>query len=280
MDLDRLKIMVLQALFLNDILSELLVLKGGTALTFLDALGRRSIDVDFSLFEISKQYSSGELNDLFQKALKDHFINQGLYIFYYDFEEKGKEHGGFQIRFKFLPYEQYQVLILEKNGDKKCHQGFKDLMGFDHVIIQVSKNEFCKPHVRHTLDDVTVINIYTPEMIVFEKLRALCQQMDEYMPRVCKTARSRDLFDIYILNEKYQIIDDELDESKLEILKNIFEIKKVDIRLLSMLEKYRDYHREDFKSLESTIFNTKKLGKYDFYFDYVIRISNIILSKI
>ncbi len=75
-------------------------------------------------------------------------------------------------------------------------------------------------------------------MIVFEKLRAICQQMEEYLQSInanTKTSseRARDFFDIYnILN----ILGIEVGkEDSLEILTNIFGVKKVQIGLLGKI---------------------------------------------
>ena len=105
-------------------------------------------------------------------------------------------------------------------------------------------------------------------MIVFEKLRAICQQMPEYTPNTTKTARARDFFDIYAVIEHFKIDFTLLDN--LSLLKNIFEAKKVNLSLIGQINQYREYHRPDFASVEATAKPSVKLKTFDYYFDYVV----------
>ena len=47
------------------------------------------------------------------------------------------------------------------------------------ITIDISKFEFCDSKKEYDLEGYTIY-VYTPEMIVFEKIRAICQQMVEY----------------------------------------------------------------------------------------------------
>ena len=241
--------MILQALFLDDNLSQLMVLKGGTALYLHNAIGRRSIDIDFSLCQIPVGVTIDNLQDRFFKAL-DSFLNEkGHKLFYFTFREKPRMAlvQGYEIICKFLPYKDFAILKGQKNGEKAMHQGFKDMTGLDKgVIIQCSKNEYCDICGETKIQDGVLIKIYTPEMILIEKLRALCQQMPEYPIRGKKTARARDFFDIYVLDSHYRLAErSRLDPESFNFLvRNIFGVKKVDITLLSRLKNYKSYHEE------------------------------------
>jgi hypothetical protein len=109
-------------------------------------------------------------------------------------------------------------------------------------------------------------------MIVFEKLRAICQQMPEYAKIVkspSSSARARDFFDIYTVLENFEI-----DFTKTEnrnLLKYIFQAKRVPLELISKIKLYREYHREDFVSVRNTVKQIDELKDFDFYFDYVCK---------
>jgi hypothetical protein len=108
-------------------------------------------------------------------------------------------------------------------------------------------------------------------MIVFEKVRAVCQQMPEYraiIKTLIPSPRSRDFFDIYMLLNKFPV--DICDENNVKILKAIFEIKKVPFELLKKINEHREYHRADFDSLQATVRPSLKLEEFDYYFDYVV----------
>ena len=110
------------------------------------------------------------------------------------------------------------------------------------------------------------IFVYSPEMIVFEKLRSVCQQMTEYQYRkTTATARARDFFDIYTVLSNYMDINITSDEN-LILIKNVFSAKEVSLELLKHVKDYKDFHAPDFSSLKDTIKPDVALKDYDFYF--------------
>ena len=58
--------------------------------------------------------------------------------------------------------------------------------------IQISRFEFCAGKQERFLDDYTIF-VYSPAMIVAEKIRALCQQMPEYSLRRNPAPRAREI---------------------------------------------------------------------------------------
>jgi hypothetical protein len=118
-------------------------------------------------------------------------------------------------------------------------------------------------------------------MIVFEKLRAICQQMPEYRHIIGKShgdARARDFFDIYTVVEHFEI--DLTSVKNLELLTAIFDAKKVPLYLLNTISEYREFHRPDFYAVQSTIKPHIKLKDFDFYFDYVFDKSQRLLKSL
>jgi hypothetical protein len=91
-----------------------------------------------------------------------------------------------------------------------------------------------------------------------------------------QSARARDFFDIYTTIEFFKI--DLTKGENLELLKNIFVAKKVPLALLAKIPVYREYHRQDFASVESTVTPRTKLEDFDFYFDYVVGKSQLLLK--
>jgi hypothetical protein len=135
--------------------------------------------------------------------------------------------------------------------------------------VQISKYEYCEGKVERELDDFKIY-VYTPEMIVIEKLRAICQQMNEYPRRRYSTARARDFYDIHstISEAKINIST----QNNLELVRNIFEAKAVPLSLMGKIGEYREFHRQDWPSVELTA--ARGLNSFDFYFDFVVEQAN------
>jgi hypothetical protein len=181
--------------------------------------------------------------------------------------------GGYRVEFKIIESEKYeqfsanlrdlQVRAVEVNLPLSTKKVFK---------IDISKYEYCIPKQSYELDDYTIY-AYTPEMIVIEKLRAICQQMPEYAETVkspSRSARARDFFDIYMIVEHFKIYL--TTAQNIEIINNIFNAKKVPIALIGKIAEYREYHRPDFTSVQTTVRADTDLKDFDFYFDYVLEI--------
>jgi len=278
LDLDKLeqiKRIAIIALFSDDDLMDSLVLKGGNALDIIYGIAQRSsLDLDFS---IDKDFNKSEISliqDKFQKVLKETFKAKGYEAFDIHFIEV-PDHinstapdfwGGYLIIFKIIESAKYESLRLNLHALRV--NALEVGLNHERVFkISISKFEYCVPKKAVDLDDYTIY-VYTPEMIVFEKLRAICQQMPEYTPNSTKTARARDFFDIYAVMEHFEIDFTLLDN--VSLLKNIFEAKKVALSLIGEINRYREYHRPDYISVEATVKPSIKLKTFDFYFDYVI----------
>jgi hypothetical protein len=110
-------------------------------------------------------------------------------------------------------------------------------------------------------------------MILFEKLRAICQQLPEYSREVnspSRRARARDFFDIYAIDQVFQIEWDS--PENIELLTNIFQAKRVPLRFLGLVAASREYHRSDFDAVVATVTDRSQLQSYDFYFDHVCKL--------
>jgi hypothetical protein len=111
-------------------------------------------------------------------------------------------------------------------------------------------------------------------MIVIEKLRAICQQMSEYPQRRYSTARARDFYDIYSTVNAAHI--DLSTAENLELVRHIFAAKSVPLFLLAKIEDYREFHRQDWASVELTA--AGKLEDFDSYVDFVLKHVQLLKS--
>ena len=108
MDYKEIRKLAIQSLYLNDDLSDILVLKGGNALSILELTRRGSYDLDFSLFECT--LDDEQLEDRFRTAIHNHFEENDFKIIKFIFTKKPKKEiapmtfmwGGYAIEFKFI----------------------------------------------------------------------------------------------------------------------------------------------------------------------------------
>ena len=281
MDVDRIeqiKRLAVGAMFSDDELMEMLVLKGGNALDIVYGVApRASLDLDFSIPTEFEPNDIGTIESKMKRALTRLFHENGYTVFDMKFGERPEDTdprippfwGGYRLEFKIIETTQFEELSDDQQalrvnavdvgpGSQKTYR------------IEISKWEYCKPKRRTEIEDYTVY-VYTPEMIVMEKLRAICQQMPEYsefIGKSYKTARARDFFDIYTTIEHFAI--DLTATENLQLLRDVFLAKYVPVDLITKIKNYREYHRSDFAVVESTVKRHVKLKNFEFYFDYVV----------
>ena len=279
--LDKIKRLAIVSMFSDDELMERLVLKGGNALDIVHRVAdRASLDLDFSIEGDFKPSELGPLKEKITGRLTETFANEDLYVFDVSFAEKPTQvsadmadfWGGYQIEFKVIPRESIYELdgsqeLMRKRAietNPRHHKKFR---------IEISKFEFCSHKEEADLDGYTIY-VYSPIMIVIEKLRAICQQMKEYDQTVhspSRAARARDFFDIYTVLQACDV--DLTSETSTQLLESIFEAKRVPLAFLANLGEYREYHRPDFDAVKDTVKPEVELQDFDFYFDYVLEIA-------
>ena len=272
------KKLAILALFSDEILTEQLVLKGGNLVDIVYNVAQRSsIDLDFSL---EREFQGGQLEEIrssmessLQRGLEPH----GYRVFDVKLEER-PEHvtpdmadiwGGYRAEFKVIDRVRYESL----RDDIRALRRYAAVVGprqSKKITVDFSKFEYCEQKIERNLGGRTVY-VYSPVMLVAEKLRAICQQLPEYAEVVnnpTRSARARDFFDIHTLCEAFPI-DLSTDEN-LALLKRIFEAKRVPVEFLRKITEFREYHRSDFESLGDTVKPGHVLKSFDFYFDYVV----------
>ena len=139
--------------------------------------------------------------------------------------------------------------------------------------IDISKHEYTAGKREFELDGFSIF-VYTLEMIVCEKLRAICQQMPEYGPVVKRgragSPRARDFIDIHTLMTARQI--DLTTKENRELLAQVFAAKRVRLSLLGEIGKYREFHRTNYNAVAATVKAGVILREFDFYVDFVLNL--------
>ncbi|MFZ0321761.1 MAG: nucleotidyl transferase AbiEii/AbiGii toxin family protein [Candidatus Sulfotelmatobacter sp.] len=271
-DLADIRRLVIVAMFSDDELFGKLVLKGGNAISLVYRYGTRgSLDVDFSI--------EGDFDDTddaarrITRALTDRFDAAGFVVFDCTFgprpsapDTDNPKWGGYRIKFKLIERGKHNQL----DGNLETIRRNATVIGPSQqrtFTIDISKWEFCGEKTEAHLDEFAIY-VYTPQMLAIEKIRAICQQMPEYILRVPKTGRARDFYDIQVIIEESET--DLADPKNMELAKHIFAAKDVPLGLMGLIGKYRDFHRQDWPSVEATV--GQELKPFDSYFDFVLGI--------
>lgn len=276
MQLDEIKKLVIIAMFSDDELMEHLVLKGGNALDIIHQISSRaSLDIDFSM---ETDFPGGKklLHARAERALRDTFRAVGYEAFDIKIEDRPPTvtndmadfWGGYMIEFKLIGKAEYEQMSSDIAGLRRraIHLGQGS-----RFLIDISKFEYTYGKEAKDLDGYRIF-VYSAEMIVCEKLRAICQQMPEYGAVVKRqrpgTPRARDFLDIYILTTERNI--DIASAKNAVLLTETFRAKRVELSLLGAVENYREFHRTDFPAVQATVKPGILLKSFDFYFDHVL----------
>jgi predicted nucleotidyltransferase component of viral defense system len=272
MDLLEIRRLTIISLFADDRLMNQIVLKGGNALNLVYELSSRtSVDLDFS---IDQDFE--DIADVAQRifnSLKDRFDSAGYVVFDERLEPKPRLDspdefpwwGGYQLSFKLIEREKHR----EAKGNIKVMRKRAVPVTVDSkrtFTVDLSKFEYVSGKVAIEFDNYKIF-VYSPTMIVVEKLRAICQQMPEYPPKGHPKPRARDFYDIHAIMTRVKINLDSDENSRL--VQSIFAAKRVPIRLLSLISREREFHRPDWPAVISSV--DGKLEEFDFYFDFTLK---------
>lgn len=276
MVLDKIKMLTIKALMHDERLMYGLVLKGGNALQLVYHItDRASMDIDFSIEGDFSELDYQRINSTLEALLNDEFQKEGFVAFDIVFKEKPKsskvpEWKGYNIEFKVTEKEKW----LADNLDKTRREAIKIVGQSTKFSIDISSFEYITSAKKHDLDG-TVLLVYTPEMIVIEKLRALCQSIPEYqkiVPTAKVKGRARDYYDIWNICNQFPM--DITSKSNQKLITEIFAAKKVPLSFLELLHQYKDLQKENWRSVEDTL-SSENQG-FNFYFDYVMQLVDSI----
>jgi predicted nucleotidyltransferase component of viral defense system len=287
--LEEMKELVVVAMFSDDELMERLVLKGGNALELIHEMSTRaSVDVDFSMADDFPPEKRNEYLGRVERALKSTFQLEGYEVFDVKMQEQPRGitpdmadfWGGYSVEFKLS--ERVKYLQFSKDLEQ-LRRNAVQLGDSTKFHIDISRFEYTVGKERRELKGHEIF-VYSPTMIVCEKLRAICQQMPEYDLVVKRTrtvvgrARARDFLDIHTLVSKCNL--DLTGEQNLSLLRKVFGAKRVPLELLERIEGYRETHRQDFPDVLSTLKVGLKAESFDVYFDFVLEVARQVLAKL
>ena len=277
MTTDDFKREVILALFADSTLVHMVVLKGGNLLDVVYGISTRpSQDIDLSM--------RGDVDDveafrsLIERALFGWFEPKGYTVFDVTIQEKPRNlsddcrdfWGGYRIEFKVVDTTTFKV---KAKDSRKLRTAALAVIGDNgkKFPIDVSKFEYIDESVSELVDGHTVF-AYSPQMLVAEKLRAICQQMPKYCENLKKHSnpRGRDFIDIHTVATYFKV---DFDSSIFhQTIAKTFQAKRVDVKLLSKIahEDVREFHRPDFVSIAPTVRPHVDLQDFDFYYDYVV----------
>ena len=273
MNFEDIRRLTITALFSDDFLFEQIVLKGGNAMSLVHGISSRaSLDLDFSL---ARDFA--DLQDIqarMERALANRFASVRLVPFDVKLLPKPSISGespfpwwgGYRFEFKLVDEERLQRLRsnVEQLRREATVIGPNQLKVFS---IDLSKWEYTEGKTRTDLDSYTIY-VYTPAMIALEKMRAICQQIEDYAPTGrTKHPRARDFYDIHSVVTKTDFRFDSPETA--ELVREIFAAKKVPLSLLGKITDQREFHRTDWPSVVTT--TSGKLEGFDYYFDFVLR---------
>ena len=273
-ELEVIKRVAIVSMFADDELMDLLVLKGGNAMDIIhQANSRASVDLDFSM---EKDLDYEAVQPKIERTIRATFEQHKYYAFDVKMTQKpGKMPndlasfwGGYMVEFK---------LISQKRADEVKH----DLSTMQREAIRlgkgtkftidISRYEYIADKEEYELDGY-VIYAYPPEMIVSEKLRAICQQMPEYAGIIQRNGlgnqRARDFLDIEVLVRMFSI--DLATERVRYMVEQMFAAKRVPLDLLGKIRQTRDFHAQGYEAVRATMKPGMEVKPFDDYFDFVV----------
>jgi hypothetical protein len=268
----------ISALGSDDDLFEKLVLKGGNALHLIHGVGgRSSLDLDYSIEE--DFYDLQKLKEKVASALKDRFQEKGVVAFDVTVERKPSKQppgadlkwGGYRVCFKIIDKATYDEFGGNPNEIRRraLEVAPRQQKKFK---IEISKFEYCGDKVEVEVDDFSVY-VYSLKLIACEKLRAICQQRDDYEFISHPTARSRDFYDIWSINQEGI---DLTTKDAVCTLQLVFKAKRVPFEWLGQISEYREFHRGDWLRVKDAVLSD--VQEFDHYFDFVVGLARQVLD--
>jgi predicted nucleotidyltransferase component of viral defense system len=262
------------AMFADDELMDLLVLKGGNAMdVVLQVNSRASVDLDFSTGD---DLDYGVVGPKVERALQSTFDLHGYVAFDVKMsprpgkmpDELAAFWGGYLVEFKLISKQRAddvgRDLETMRREAIRLGEGSK-------FTIDISRHEYVEDKREHELDGYRIY-VYSPEMIVCEKLRAICQQMPEYADIIKRNGlgnqRARDFVDIEALVRKFGV--DLATDGATHIVQEMFALKRVPLQLLGLIPGTRDFHALGYDEVKAAMKPGVKVEPFDYYFEFVI----------
>jgi len=281
------RLLAVKAIFSDDNLMEIVTLKGGNAMQLLELTNRASQDLDFSIKQGIKMSEEVE-GALFKKSLERIFQEYELTVIDFKFTNKPKKAksilppywGGYFIEFKIIKNEHYEKYKEDRQKMSTMAESMEE--NKKKIEIDISLEEYTEPRISLELDEYTIY-LYSPLMIVYEKIRALCQQLPDYKLASKEKTRARDLYDIYsaIVQPNSNLREEILDEKNLYILREMFATKEVPYDLMLKLKNYKVELAKDYNErVIPQIPTGEEIPDFEFLFEYNLEIIEQLYNKL
>lgn len=274
--LDAIKRAAIVAMFADDDLLDLLVLKGGNAMDVVHQVNSRaSVDLDFSTGE---DLSLETIQAKASRALETTFDQHDYLAFDIKVtqrpgrmpDELAAFWGGYLVEFKLISKRRAEAVNLDiemmRREAIRLGEGPKFTM-------DISRHEYVEGKQQADLDGY-LIYVYSPEMIVCEKIRAICQQMPEYADIIKRNGlgkqRAKDFIDIEALVKKFNV--DVGSQSAMSMVREMFAIKRVPLQLIARITNTRDFHKLGYAEVKAAMKPGVRVEPFDYYFDFVVRL--------
>ncbi len=260
---------VVIAIYESPNLAKLLILKGGSAMRMFDEQNARlSIDADFSIEDVLKDADPAfrEMENCFTTRFSTH----GFDLIDFKAAKKPKKlrrgfpewWGGRACEFKLVEKKHRKKSLETRRRNALIPEGANS----PKIQIDLSEHEYCGKQRTKTIHG-TKIRAYSREMLVLEKLRAMCQQHPDYMYRQQTKNRARDFYDISALTED---TSDEFIRRCQYHLKAVFDAKEVPLWILRALwddDAFIDEFRLGFDQVKNTV--RGELDDFSIYLEHV-----------
>ncbi len=260
---------VIIAIYSSSRLANLLILKGGSAMRLFDHQNARlSFDADFSI-----ERALTNADPLFremQHCFTARFSTHGYELIDFKANRKPKKirkyfpvwWGGWTCEFKLVARKFEEKTLDTKRRNAMIPQGANS----PKIQIDLSEHEYCGvPRTKNICGKN--IRAYSREMLVLEKLRAICQQHPDCPYRQQTKNRARDFFDIQALTTD---TSDAFNKRCRQHLKAVFDAKEVPLWILRALwndDTFIDDFRRGFGQVKDTV--RGRLNEFDVYLEHV-----------
>jgi hypothetical protein len=260
---------VIIAIYSSQQLADLLILKGGSAMRMFDEQNTRlSIDADFSIEDVLKD-ADPVFREMEQRFIA-RFSAHGLELIDFNAIRKPKKvrqgfpewWGGWACEFKLVHKKHHAKTLATRRRNALIPTGANS----PKIQIDLSEKEYCGKQRTKTIQG-TRIRAYSREMLVLEKLRAICQQHPDYPYRQQTKNRARDFYDIHSLTVDPS---DEFIRRCQHHLNAVFDAKKVPLLILRALwddNAFIDEFRSGFYQVKDTV--RGQVDDFDVYLEHL-----------
>lgn len=266
------------AVFHDRVLARRMFLKGGSAMRMLDEeRNRLSLDADFSIrgsIRVQKAFFAR-----MEKSISRQFAPFEYRVIDFRFTPRPRHSKpdmpkwwkGWLCQFKLVAIAFAELPLEAQRRRALIPEGSNSPV----IEIEISEHEYCGAERTKIIRGV-VVHGYTRELLVVEKLRAICQQHPNYRFHSNKN-RARDFYDIYKLcSGKDQSFFIRCQQH----LPAVFEAKDVPVSLLTALwdEEFLSVQRSGFTQVKDS---TKgALRDFDVYVEYLRYLVRLICPKV